>query len=317
MSRIYGPMKCVVYCHTNTKNGKKYVGWTSSTMEQRWKNHLNDVRKGSKTYFHNAIRKYGIEVWEHKILEIVESVEEAQAAEVRWILELKSHTYRRDGWGYNETKGGDGVAGVPWTAEMKEAQSERQLKRFESEEERKKSSERAKKVWSSVELRQRQREHRLGKPLSLEHRAELSKAIWRRKEKYGKRVFSEQAKKNISKGCKGRIVSEETKMKISKSLKGNIHTKGMKLKPRTAEQCKHYSEGASRGWVKRKELYGEGGGNLRGSKQNNAKLTEDEVREIRRLSNEGMRQRDIMIKMGISRSLVCMIVHNKLWKHLV
>lgn len=55
----------------------------------------------------------------------------------------------------------------------------------------------------------------------------------------------------------------------------------------------------------------------RGADRWNAKLTEDKVREIRRLAAEGMRQCDIAAHFAIPRSEVSRIVNRKRWAHVV
>ena len=60
----------VVYKITNKINGKIYIGQTTRTFEQRWKEHCNDAMNFKDIYlFHNAIRKYGKENFECEILE--------------------------------------------------------------------------------------------------------------------------------------------------------------------------------------------------------------------------------------------------------
>lgn len=59
----------IIYCWTNKKNGKKYVGQTIRPT-QRIKNHLHEALvKGSDFYFHRALRKYGSDGFEYEILE--------------------------------------------------------------------------------------------------------------------------------------------------------------------------------------------------------------------------------------------------------
>ena len=54
-----------VYLHTNKINGKVYVGLTSMSPEERWKN-----GKGycNNSHFKSAIEKYGWDNFEHEII---------------------------------------------------------------------------------------------------------------------------------------------------------------------------------------------------------------------------------------------------------
>lgn len=49
------------YLLRNRVNGKRYIGITRGTVEQRWLVHCKKARLGSKLYIHTAIRKYGPE----------------------------------------------------------------------------------------------------------------------------------------------------------------------------------------------------------------------------------------------------------------
>lgn len=96
-----------IYKVTNLLNQKVYIGQTSRSVEDRWKEHLydsnNPLRDNCCNYFHNAIRKYGASSF------VVEPVEECENAilndrEVYWIRFYNS----QDGCvGYNSTSGGD------------------------------------------------------------------------------------------------------------------------------------------------------------------------------------------------------------------
>lgn len=55
---------------------------------------------------------------------------------------------------------------------------------------------------------------------------------------------------------------------------------------------------------------------LRGSANARSKLTEDEVREIRRLATGGVKQRDIAARFGVNQRLVWGIAHGDRWAHL-
>lgn len=51
-----------VYCITNDVNGKIYIGkWHRKNLVSRLKGHFVDAVKGSPSYLHRAIRKYGEE----------------------------------------------------------------------------------------------------------------------------------------------------------------------------------------------------------------------------------------------------------------
>lgn len=101
---------CIVYCITNTKNSKRYVGWTNKTLEQRWKMHVRNalVRK-RKFLLSAAIRKHGPSdvVWTREILQEAAAPEEAKLLEIKFIAELNTN-WLTGGYGYNMTPGGDG-----------------------------------------------------------------------------------------------------------------------------------------------------------------------------------------------------------------
>lgn len=101
---------CIVYCITNLTNGKRYVGWTNKTLEQRWKKHVSNalVRK-RRFLLSKAIRKYGTsdDVWQRAALAQVETPEDAKRLEIKFIVEFNSCALV-GGHGYNMTWGGDG-----------------------------------------------------------------------------------------------------------------------------------------------------------------------------------------------------------------
>jgi len=94
-----------VYIHT-APNGKKYVGITSQSVNERWR-----YGKGYKenSYFARAIRKYG---WDNIIHEVVaENLSEDSAKNMEIALIKQYNTTNRD-YGYNISAGGDGTTGV-------------------------------------------------------------------------------------------------------------------------------------------------------------------------------------------------------------
>lgn len=92
-------MKGIIYKVTNKVNGKSYIGQTRYTLEFRWRQHQH---KKDNTYFHNAIRKYGVENFNIEILEEC-NYEDLNSKEIFYIA--KFDTFKN---GYNLTIGGDG-----------------------------------------------------------------------------------------------------------------------------------------------------------------------------------------------------------------
>jgi len=81
-----------VYKHTNKINGKVYIGITSKSVKQRWKNGRGYYSKNS--HFYNAIKKYGWDNFEHEIIANNLSKEKACLMGKELILKFNS-TYRR------------------------------------------------------------------------------------------------------------------------------------------------------------------------------------------------------------------------------
>ena len=95
-----------IYCITNIINNKRYVGKTTQTLEERFKEHCRDSfrERCNKRPLYDAMNKYGIENFIIEELEQVEDETKLDEREIYWIQELQ--TYGSNG--YNATKGGDG-----------------------------------------------------------------------------------------------------------------------------------------------------------------------------------------------------------------
>lgn len=112
----------IVYAHINRINGKQYIGITSRKPEIRWGN--NGIGYSSQPYFWNAIKKYGWNNFEHKILFTNLSLEEAQQKEIELIKERHTYIYDEKSNGYNMTLGGEGANGNKFSEELKSKLSE-------------------------------------------------------------------------------------------------------------------------------------------------------------------------------------------------
>lgn len=91
-----------LYLVTNSVNEKVYVGLTIGTLENRLKQHFAAVRKGRKSAFANAIRKYGEQAFRIELLSTdAKTYEGLQEQEV---LEIARRDAIRNG--YNTAMGG-------------------------------------------------------------------------------------------------------------------------------------------------------------------------------------------------------------------
>ena len=97
-------MKGYIYVITNDINGNQYVGKTTETLEERFKQHIKDSKKRrcEKRPIYDAMNKYGVEHFSIKELEQCD-LENLATQEQYWVDKLD--TYYN---GYNATRGGDG-----------------------------------------------------------------------------------------------------------------------------------------------------------------------------------------------------------------
>lgn len=94
-----------IYKITNDINNKIYVGKTSNTLEQRFKEHCVDCQKREeeKRPLYSAMKKYGIEHFKISLIEECPIEEEEDEREIFWISYYKGYED-----GYNATLGGEG-----------------------------------------------------------------------------------------------------------------------------------------------------------------------------------------------------------------
>lgn len=195
----------IVYVIENLTNSHKYIGITKQSIDLRFKQHVKDMNKGSNLTIHNAIRKHGLDSFRAYQIDEASSLDELKEKEKYWIE--KYDTFEN---GYNETLGGDGSWGRKTTDKTKKLISDKNKKRFMSEEARQKQSEATIKWWNSFP-EERKKQH-----------AEKCR-INSMGNQYSKGMtytHSEEAKRKISEFHKGKIVSKETKEKLSSNRKG-------------------------------------------------------------------------------------------------
>lgn len=217
--------KFTVYMHI-APNNKKYIGITKQEPNIRWKN-----GKAYKTclLFDKAIKKYGWENINHKILFTNLTKEEAELKEIELIAKYKTTNSK---YGYNIENGGNTIGKHSEKTKQKIGKANKGKKR-------------------SDEQKERLRQINLGKKMSEEAKEKMSLAH-KGKTTWNKGISpSEETRLKISLANKGRTSwikgkhwTDEHNKEISKKLKGRVspmkgrhQTEKAKLKNATAIIC--------------------------------------------------------------------------------
>lgn len=104
----------IIYIATNKTTGKFYIGQTTKTLDERRKMHewlaLSAKRK---TYFHRALRKYGVDNFQWSVYKRVKSKAKLDKEEKRLIALYNKETI------YNLSSGGEGAVGYKRSAKTR------------------------------------------------------------------------------------------------------------------------------------------------------------------------------------------------------
>ena len=92
-----------IYMIKNKVNGKVYIGLTTNTIEERWKQHLSSVNF-VKRHLYYSIKKYGVENFSIYELDKTEDFKKLGELERYYIKKYKSTNSE---YGYNITHGGE------------------------------------------------------------------------------------------------------------------------------------------------------------------------------------------------------------------
>lgn len=208
----------MVYLITNLINQKRYVGITTRTLNQRFKQHcvFKPSRKTKKSAIAEAIQLHGKENFKIEQIDIAATIEELYEKEKYWIEKLD--TYGKE---YNITKGGEGTHGKSHSTETIEKLKKAASKRMQDSKVRKHLSEKTKQYFiDHPEEKEKRRISQKNYTPSEETLQKISKA-----NKGKKHNMSEEGRLSISIAQKTRIrkpISEATRQKFrDRMLKNN------------------------------------------------------------------------------------------------
>ncbi len=108
-----------IYLITNQINEMKYVGKTVQGLSTRFRDHIRFAKRGSDSYLHQAMGKYGHNRFTINLLATAKDQEDLNRLEIFWIKTLNTKAPT----GYNLTAGGEGCSGFIRSDENKQKMS--------------------------------------------------------------------------------------------------------------------------------------------------------------------------------------------------
>jgi group I intron endonuclease len=217
---IIPPTVYTLYQYTNRLNGKCYIGVTNDTS-RRFAEHARG--KSNARAFNAAVKKYGTEVFDYKVLAVFDDASIAAYHEQAAIL--KFGTLSPDGYNLR--------AGAPFTQYNGSMAAESRAKIGLANSQRIITPESRAKIG----IAHKGNRHLLGHIHSAETRAKMVAAH------KGSRGYTHsiEARAKISAAAKGRILNAETRAKIGAALKGHVNWNKGKMK-KQSKQLKLFKE---------------------------------------------------------------------------
>jgi len=211
----------IIYAAINTKNGKYYIGKTTTNVKKRKMAHLWRGTKITANRFHNAIHKHGPETFSWFVVDYADSKEELSNKEEQWMWATNSIHPK---FGYNLRT--DSLGGNKGMAHSQETKEKMRLKRLGfrfSSAECKRRSEQQKGRHPSKEAREKMSLAQKGRKHSKETIMKMSAAL-------KGRIISKQARELLSIANKGRKQSKETLLRMSAAHKGALFSQATREK---------------------------------------------------------------------------------------
>jgi group I intron endonuclease len=223
----------LIYKATNLINKKFYIGYTTTTLEERQKDHFKRAKnKKINRHFQNAIRKYGKENFKWEIMNFSplfeiynEDFKNKTSFAIEILKKLEKHyiiSLNAMKLGYNKTNGGDGTHGYSPTKEHRNKISKSTKGRKNTKEHNKKISQAKKGVPRSEEMKKKlqgKNNPMYGKHHTEEAKLKISHAfLGKNNPNYGK-PMSEEQKEKISNTLTRKDIDDNIIMELLKQCK--------------------------------------------------------------------------------------------------
>ena len=286
----------IIYKATNKVNGKSYIGMTSYTLEFRKRDHYNcAMRHAFHSVFHHAIRKYGFDAFTWEEIDNAMFYDDLQEKEKYWIKHYD--TYNN---GYNLTIGGEGVTGADRRGEKSSTALLTDQQALEII-----------KLLIDGEMSEKEIAEIYNVSIGIISRINSGKTYSHLYEGDCPAKAGRKPVERILKGEQigGSILTQEQVVEIRRLLSVGLTIKeiakimGVKRATIVNVRC-----GTSWSWLK--TPYDD-----KIPRQPKYKLTEEQVREIKRLLKQGERQWKIAELFNVAQTCISGIATGKRWKH--
>jgi group I intron endonuclease len=299
-----------IYYWENKINGKVYIG-KANDFNERTKEHIYLANTNPKYPIDCAIKKYGIDNFEIKIISFFCTAKEALLAEIEWIAEMRNYIGRDNV--YNITDGGEGALGYKHTAETIQKMSGKNHHLFG----KKMPREQVEKI----------RKNNVGRVVSNDTRKKISIA------NIGK-IVSKETRDKLSNIFTGRELNQDIKNKISVKNSGE-NNPSAKLNWKKVNEIRELLKNGikhkdiaikfgvktstisnisiNKNWKINDKEYQLFRNECKKFNSHASKLTVDKVNEIKKLIIDGKSTKELSKKFNVSLSTIRNIKHNRTW----